>query len=581
MSDKSPLTDDAQFYSELMRAYFNSTQDAIFVLCDEMKFLTCNKTTEHWLGQTEQELTLHNKRIPFTQLLGKKLNNTKFTKLFYSTLQGHATSLEMQISPSRGKQRWIEINLSRVDVENGDMVIAIARDITERKKHLATIEYQSYHDQLTRLPNRTFIIEYLKEYQNIFDKQSQKLVLLVVNIDDFKEINKSLGHKFGDLVLQEVAKRLGRLSGATSSELVVRYSDDKFIIALPNTELPQSWITAQMVRQIISQSILIGEKKISLDCTIGIASLPTHTDDSNQLIQLAEAAMYSAKSQKLGISTYSPELTDSSVERLQLASDLREALKKGQINVYYQPIINMRTKSLHIETLARWYHPHRGMLSPDTFIPLAEETGNIHKLTSRVMEVALHDCAAALSQHTIESISINISPYCLINPKLPVEINACLKKYAIKPESIMLEITESAMMSNLPTAQETIELLHNQGMAFSIDDFGTGYSSLSKLKSMPLKELKIDKLFISDINQCENDAAITNAAIQMAHGLGLSVVAEGIESEEIWNRLRQMGCDYGQGFWIAKPMDINKLRLWINRYHAVPKSSSTTDVLLK
>ncbi len=580
MSDKLSLTDDAQFYSELMRAYFNSTQDAIFVLCDEMKFLTCNKTTEYWLGQTEHELTLHNKRIPFTQLLGKKLNNTKFTKLFYSTLQGHSSSLEMQINPLRGKQRWIEINLSRVDVENGDMVIAVARDITERKKHLATIEYQSYHDRLTSLPNRTFIIEYLKEYQNIFDKQSQKLVLLVLNIDDFKEINKSLGHKFGDRVLQEVAKRLGRLSGTTSSELVARYSDDKFIIALPNTELPQSWITAQMIRQIISQSILIEEKKISLDCTIGIASLPTHTDNSSQLIQLAEAAMYSAKSQKLGISTYNPELLDSSADRLQLASDLREALKKGQINVHYQPIINMRTKSLHVETLVRWYHPHRGMLSPDVFIPLAEETGNIHKLTSRVLEVALHDCAAALNQNTIESISINISPYCLINPKLPVEINACLKKYAIKPESIMLEITESAMMSDLPAAQETIELLHDQGMAFSIDDFGTGYSSLSKLKYMPLSELKIDKLFISDINQCENDAAITNAAIQMAHGLGLSVVAEGIESEEIWNRLRQMGCDYGQGFWIAKPMEINKLRLWINRYHTVPKSSSE-NVLLK
>jgi len=574
MSDKSPLTDDAQFYSELMRAYFDSTQDAIFVLCDEMKFLTCNKTTERWLGHTEHDLTLHNKRIPFTQLLGKKDNSTKFTKLFYSSLQGHSTSLEMQISPSQGKQRWIEINLSRVDVENGDMVIAVARDITERRKHLATIEYQSYHDRLTGLPNRVFIIEYLKEYQNISAGHSRELTLLVLNIDNFKEINKNLGHKFGDLVLQEIAKRLSRLAGTTSSELVARYSDDEFIIALPNIELPQSWITAQMIRQIISQPLLVEERKISLDCAIGIASLPTHTDDSSQLIQLAEAAMYNAKSQKLGISTYNPELLDSSAERLQLTSDLREALKKGHINVHYQPIINMHEKSLHIETLVRWHHPHRGTIPPDIFVPLAEETGNIHKLTSRVLEMALHDCAAALNQQVIESISINISPYCLSNPKLPIEINSCLKKYAIQPESIMLEITESAMMSDSPTARETIELLHKQGMAFSIDDFGTGYSSLSKLKYMPLKELKIDKLFISDINKCENDAAITNAAIQMAHGLGLHVVAEGIESEEIWNRLRQMGCDYGQGFWIAKPMDINKLHLWINRYYAVPKSSS-------
>jgi EAL domain-containing protein (putative c-di-GMP-specific phosphodiesterase class I) len=329
-----------------------------------------------------------------------------------------------------------------------------------------------------------------------------------------------------------------------------------------------------MIRQIVSQPFIVEARKLSLDCAIGIAAMPTHTDDSSKLIQFAEAAMYTAKSQKIGVSTYNAELSDSSSERLQLVTDLRESLKKNQIKAYYQPIINMQTKTLHAEVLARWSHPQRGDIAPDVFIPLAEETGSIHKLTSKILESALRNCAAVLNQHLIESLSINISPYCLTNPKLPAEIQTYLEKYSINPGSITLEITESAIMSNLPATQKNIDALHALGLAFSIDDFGTGYSSLSKLKLMPLKELKIDKSFIVDIVKNENDSAITNAAIQMAHGLGLDVVAEGIEDENIWNRLQQMGCDYGQGYWIARPMPVNDFISWLRDHHSLLESSS-------
>jgi len=573
MSDKSSLTDDTQFYSELLRAYFDSTQDAIFVLCDEMKFLTCNKTTESWLCLSEDELTRHNKRTPITQLLGKNYDAEKFSTFFHNALKGHSISFESWIDPPQGEARWIDVNLSRVDIEGGDMVIAVARDISERKKHLATIEYQSHYDELTGLPNRTFIIEYLNKYQDEHQdrggKKPAELVLLVLDIDRFKEINESLGHKLGDFILQEVARRLSRLVDDRSGEFVARLGGDEFAIALPDIELSQSRISAQMIRQIVSQPVIIEARKISLDCAIGIAALPTHTEDATKLIQLAEAAMYNAKSHKLGISAYSHELSDSSSERLQLVTDLRESLKKNHIKPFYQPIINMQTKALHVETLARWQHPLRGNIAPDVFIPLAEETGSIHKLTSKIMMSALYGCAGALNEGMIENLSINISPYCLTNQRLPDEIKSYLEKYAICPGAITLEITESAMMSNLPAAQKTIEEIHALGLAFSIDDFGTGYSSLSKLKHMQLKELKIDKSFIIDIDECENDSAITNAAIQMAHGLGLDVVAEGIESEEIWHKLQQMGCDYGQGYWIARPMPIDELLAWIDEHHAL------------
>ncbi len=575
MLDKSFLVDEAQFYSELLRAYFDSTQDSIFVLCDEMKFLTCNKTTEHWLGYTEHELTLHNKRIPITQLLGESYDADKFNRFFNEALKGNAISFETHICPPLGEERWLEVSLSRVDLENGDMVIAVARDVSERKKYLATIEYQTHFDRLTNLPNRAFVLEYLNEFQ-VNSNKTSKLVLFVLDINRFKEVNESLGHKLGDTVLQEVALRLNRVADDASGEFVARLNGDTFVIVFPGTELSQSQITAQMIRQIISQSFVIQSRKISLDSAIGVAALPEHSNDSNELLQLAEAAMHSAKVQKTGICTYNRELIKTSSERLQLLTDLRESLKKNGITVYYQPIIEMKTKVLHVETLARWQHPQRGNISPEIFIPLAEETGNIHKLTLKIMIAAFRDCAAALDEKLIENISINISAYSLANPEFPAEIKSCLERYAVKPSSVTLELTESAMMSSLTVTQKTIEVLHEMGLSFSIDDFGTGYSSLSKLKHMPLKKLKIDKSFIIDIEQSKNDSAITNAAIQMAHGLGLDVIAEGVENEQIWNHLKQMGCDYAQGFWIAKPMPVNELFLWVKDHYSLPDQSTAS-----
>lgn len=578
MSDKPSLTDDAQFYSELLRAYFDSAQDSIFVLCDEMKFLTCNKMTEKWLGYSEDQLTLHNKRVPITELLGESYDADKFGAFFQAALKGESISFETFISPPLGEERWVDVSLSRVDVDSGDMVIAIVRDISDRKKHLATIEYQLHYDELTGLPNRTFIIDYLNEFH--FEKDSNQiasshgLVLLVLDIDRFKEINETLGHKFGDFILREVARRLSRLTDESSGEFVARLGGDEFAIAFPNAGLSQSRITSQMIRQIVSQPFIMEGRKISLDCAIGIAALPTHTDDSARLIQLAEAAMYTAKSQKTGVSTYNSELSGASSERLQLVMDLRESLKKSHIKPFYQPIINMQTQVLHVEVLARWLHPKHGTIAPDVFIPLAEETGSIHKLTSRIMESALRNCAKLLNQQLVESISINISPYCLANPKLPAELKSYLESFSIQAGSVTLEITESVMMSDLPATKTNIIALHELGVAFSIDDFGTGYSSLSKLKLMPLKEIKIDKTFVMDIVQNENDSAITNAAIQMAHGLGLDVVAEGIEDESVWNCLREMGCDYGQGYWIAKPMPTHELESWVNNYHSLSKPSA-------
>jgi diguanylate cyclase len=559
--------EDSQFYSDLLRAYFDSAEDAIFVLCDEMKFITCNKMTESWLGHSELELTAHNQRVPITQLLGSNYDKKQFTDSFKSALLGTPVSFETYIHPKAGQKRWLELKLAKVNIEDGDMVIVVARDISERKKYLAMINYQSHYDELTGLPNRTSTIKYLDAYQHGSSGTAPQLILFVLDLDRFKEINQTLGQKLGDQILLEISQRLQRIIEPSASEFLGRLGGDAFVIAMPNIDMKQARLTSQIIIQVISQPLKTVDGKISISASIGITALTSPLADSRQLIQHAEAAMYIAKSEKLGVSIYNSETPNATAERLKLVSELRKALKTSQVKPFYQPIINMNTAEIHVEALARWQHPVHDYISPDIFIAAAEDSKTINKLTSRIMDQALRECAPLLNDKSIESLSLNISPYCLSNPRLSSEIIGYLKKYHIDTSAVTLELTESAMMSNLSATHTTMQSLHKFGLSFSIDDFGTGYSSLSKLKQMPLKEIKIDKSFIMDIENSKNDAAITNAAIQMAHGLGLDVIAEGIENENIWYMLKDMGCDFGQGFWMAKPMPIKDLLDWLTEHN--------------
>ncbi len=566
MTEETSSEKDALFYSELLQAYFDSTDDAIFVLCDEMKFLSCNKTTQFWLGSSEQELTLHNQRTPITQLLGKHLNVKEFSASFQSALKGKAVSFEVFMDPPQGTQRWAEIHLTKVDIESGDMIVAVARDISERKKHIATIDYQSHFDALTGLPNRNSLIEHLHESQKTGISTLSPLVLLAIDLDRFKEINESLGQQLGDSILQETASRLSQATDTLAGEFVARLGGDAFALVINDINLENARIVANTIRRLISKTIDIESGKISLDCSIGIASLPKHTDDAGSLIQLAEAAMHTAKIEKLGVSIYSDEASITSTKRLQMIVDLREALDADSIKPHYQPIIAVQSNGVaRVEALARWEHHTLGHISPNLFIQLAEEVGMINKLTSRILATAIQECADAINNQLIENLSINISSYCLSNADLASEIKAYLREYSVPANAITLELTESAMMSNISTADKTINDLHCLGLKLSIDDFGTGYSSLSKLKQLPIQELKIDKSFIIDIESNEEDAAITQASIQMAHSLGLTVVAEGVENENIWNTLKSLGCDYGQGYWIGYPMPTAELALWLEK----------------
>lgn len=564
MSESNTDQDEAQFYSDLLRAFFDSANDAIFVLCDEMKFIICNKMTQQWLGFSENELTDHKKRIPITDLLGNPNSVDFFKSSFKRALASEDVFFETRIRPRNGKERWIELSMKRVDIEEGDMVIVVGRDITQRKKNMETIEHKSNYDQLTNLPNRIYLSRLIHADTKSFYNEKNLLTLLNIDIDRFKEINESFGHQAGDAVLQKIVHRLNRIIDFSSNELLARVEGDEFVLILPGIEIDKAQAVAIKIKNIISEPISIGENKISIDCSIGIANFPEHTQDKNDLMQYAESAMYTAKANKQGVGVYDPTVDKITTARHQLITDLRDAINTNQIIPYYQPIININKPDvIRVEVLARWPHKNQGFISPEIFIPLAEEVAMINKLTSNILSKSIEECSDFLKSGAIKKLSVNFSAYCMTDSKFIDEINSLLVKYSIPSEKIIFEITESVMMSNFDVAEKIINELHQSGITFAIDDFGTGYSSLLKLKQLPLSELKIDKSFIMEMIDNDNDAAISKASIQMAHALGLEVVAEGIENKATWDLLFSMGCDYGQGFWMAKPMPIKELIGWL------------------
>jgi diguanylate cyclase (GGDEF)-like protein/PAS domain S-box-containing protein len=561
MSDTSSLNDDVQFYSELLRVFFDSANDAIFVLCDEMKFLICNKQTELWLGHTEHDLTEHKKRVPITELLGNPEIVDYFISSFHQALNNKEVIFETRINPPKGKERWVEINMKRVNLEAGDMVIAVARDISQRKKHLATIEYKSNYDALTDLPNRNFLTHNI-----LSDDSYQTLTLVSIDLNRFKEINESLGQQTGDIVLQDIAQRLNRMIDHTSNELLIRLEGDEYVLSLPDTSLDNAKSIALRAKDAIGRPLYINDNRIILDCSIGIACYPEHSTDKLKLMQYAESAMYTAKENREEIGVYDPAINKLATEKLQLVTDLRDAINNKQITPYYQPIINInKPDEIRLEALARWTHKSLGPISPEQFIRLAEEIGTINILTSNILRHSVAECSSLLEQGIVKKISINISAYCMGKAELLDDIKNILAEYSIDEEKIVFEITESAMMTNQAMTENIIHELRESGITFAIDDFGTGYSSLSQLKQLPLSELKIDKSFVLEIVENENDAAIAKASIQMAHALGLEVVAEGIENKASWDILQSMGCDYAQGFWMAKPMPFNELVKWLHQ----------------
>jgi diguanylate cyclase (GGDEF)-like protein len=441
-------------------------------------------------------------------------------------------------------------NQASVALENGRL--------TDRLRH------EALHDSLTGLPNRVSFREALRA---ALAEQRFPLTVMIVDLDGFKEINDTLGHEFGDVVLCELGRRLfGR---AVQGSVFARLGSDEFALLLEGVGSPDGAMpVADMLLSSLQQPVHVDGMNLEVGGAIGLAFVTTETNETTVLRQ-ADLALQVAKSRSTRVAMFEASFDSNSRERLAIAGELRRALNDGLMTVDVQPKARCDTREItSVEALVRWRHPQRGFVPPDEFIPLAERSGLIRPLTSFVLEQSLAAASTWLRRRPV-GIAVNISARSLLDVDLPPEIEQLLDRYDVAPGLLTLEITESSIMGEPERTIGVLDRLHQLGVRLSVDDFGTGYSSLSYLKRLPVAEVKIDRSFVANIVTDDSDAAIVRSVIDLAVNLGLDVVAEGVEDERTWRALAEMGCTSAQGYHLGRPMPMGEFELWLRRYDAM------------
>jgi diguanylate cyclase (GGDEF)-like protein len=388
--------------------------------------------------------------------------------------------------------------------------------------------------------------------------------VLLLDLDRFKEVNDTLGHHNGDLLLQQVGSRLrGTLR---RGDVVARLGGDEFAVLLPDIEGDQAAVqVGRGIVELLEQPFLIGDMSIDVGASIGIAVSPRDGDDPDTLVRRADVAMYTAKAEQSGVETYRPERDGYSPGRLTLVSELRHAVQEGTLAVHYQPQVDLTDGSVvGVEALVRWPHPTRGMVQPDDFISIAEHTGLIHPLTRFVLDEALASSRRWRREGHPLRVSVNLSARSLLDPGLPADVAALLSKHDVPVGGLCLEVTESSIMADPHRALATVEALVALGVTIALDDFGTGHSSLAYVKGLPVGEIKIDRSFVSSMAEDRTDEAIVRTILELARNLDIPVMAEGVEDVATRNELRAMGCPAAQGYLFARPMPGADLVGWLD-----------------
>ncbi|MGA7595160.1 MAG: EAL domain-containing protein [Gallionella sp.] len=458
------------------------------------------------------------------------------------------------------------------------LVPAVERELREarirlqRRQAEETIHRLAYTDSITGLPNRTRFRELAKEAVQAALKEGHSLALLLTDLDNFKDVNDTLGHDRGDNLLQQVGQRMRQV--LFEPDAVARLGGDEFGILLPR--LAASWdvrYAIKKLRDCLDEPFMIDGIPIAVEASIGVATLPEHADSADVLLQRADIAMYRAKQMASGYAIYTDQLNLFSHERLGLMAQLRNAIEQNQLLLNFQPKLNLKSGQIvGAEALVRWQHPLLGMIMPDKFILAAEQTGLINPLTRWVLNDALTGCRHARDEGFQLRMSVNLSARSLHDPQLPKMIAEVLKATGTEPDQLMLEVTESAIVLDPKSAEENLAALSQMGNKLSIDDFGTGYTSLASIRRLPVNEIKIDKSFVTNMLVDKKDAMIVRTVIDLGHNFGLTIVAEGVESIEVLNALAELGCDEVQGYLVSKPLVCDQFKSWLSTcpYHIGP-----------
>lgn len=522
-----------------------------------------NPAFERMTGYSSAEIVGHSLRIMHgwdTEQEGLK----KLQRILAERREGQVT---LRNYHKDGQLYWTRVHIAPVRDESGEVThfVAAKYDITQTRRYQETLEFQAWHDALTQLPNRHALRSRLTDAILAARPGDRPFWVAFLDLDNFKLMNDSLGHTLGDLALQTIAKRLQE--SLHGDDMVARRGGDEFVFILFDHEAPRNALaTLHRIQSAVSRPLRLGSQRFYPACSIGIAIHPQDGDDPEVLIKHADMAMYYAKQQgRSNYQFFSSALQEQATERVKLEDDLREALANGEFELHYQPQLRLNDNSVSsMEALVRWHHPERGLIPPGQFIPLAEETGLIVPLGEWILRTACKQVAqwrdAGLPPMRV---AVNLSARQFKDHELPTLIFCILRDLLLDPQYLELELTESLLAEDVEAANVILHKLKQLGVVLSLDDFGTGYSSLAQLKRLPLDILKIDRSFVSDISQKSSGDTIVRTVIKLAHNLGLSALAEGVETPEQQDFLREHGCDVIQGYLIAHPMPALEFEAWI------------------
>ncbi|CAN5894776.1 hypothetical protein BH23ACT10_BH23ACT10_06770 [soil metagenome] len=488
----------------------------------------------------------------------------------------HASGTLLVADPVDGRFGWdTETRLQLLSAHLGGQLDASllgeqVRNATDRKLRTATT------DVLTGLPNRAVFVERVDDAARL-SSPTLLMAVLLVNLDRFREINATFGHQVGDNLLRQFGTRLRDALPVTST--VARLGGDEFAVLL--CELHDQHTASKVAADLlddVTRPYEVGDASLQLDASMGVALAPIHADDATRLLQRADIAMDTAKSARSGVEIYDPSRASHDSGQLKMLADLRRAIDAGGLTLVFQPKAGLRSHTLRgVEALLRWTHETRGRVAPGEFIPIAERTGLIHPLTRWVLRHVLEQQRVWLAAGIEIEVAVNLSARNLLDRSLPGDISAMLAEHRVPSRLLRLEITESSILVDPGRSEAVLADLHRLGISLSVDDFGTGYSSLAHLLRLPVDEIKIDQSFVSGLLARHSEAAIVRATVDLGRRLAMTVTAEGVEDRETWDKLAELGCDNGQGFWFARPMGAPALERWLTGKRTVAMDDEPRD----